>query len=1016
MNFSALAIKKPIPVILLFIILTVAGFMSFGRLPVQSLPDFDLPTITVSVSLPGATPATMETEVTRKLEDSIASLGSIEHIQSTVSDGSSITTVTFSLDKKTQEAVDDVRDAISRVRSQLPSDVKDPTVSKVTTSGGAILTYAIEASTRDEADLSWFVDNTINKSLLAIPGVSKVVRQGGISRQASVELDPVKLTAFGVTAADVSRQIRAIEQEAPSGQARISHQEQAVRTLATVGSVQELVSLPITLPDGRHLRLGDVAKVTDEGGERRQLALLDGKPVVSFQVFRSSGTSEVTVAAAVRAGLDKLQSANPEVKLSEISTTVTKVAKDYNASMRALYEGAVLAVLVVFLFLRDVRATLISAVALPLSIIPVFFAMKLFDFSLNSIVLLAMTLIVGLLVDDAIVEVENIVRHQRMGKPPLEAAKDAAGEIGLAVIATSLTLVSVFLPTAFMSGVPGKFFKQFGWTASLAVLASLLVARLLTPMMAAYWMKDSGHAEQPDGPIMRRYLRALTWCTQRPYLTLAMTAVLFVFSLFLATRLPSGFIPPADTGKVTLTLELAPGSTLAETQAISEEARRNIVRVPEVSRVFTSIGAGTEGSMRGVGSAGDVRKSSMLIDLKDGRERASRDIEADIRRQVAELPGVRMTVGQGGSGEKFSLVLSGDDPALLTQAANDVERDLRTLSGVGNVASSASLLRPEVVVRPDLTRAAELGVTAQAIGQALRVATAGDYDTALAKVNLPERQLPVLVKMADISRESLANLGLLKVQGRSGPVALQDVASLTMESGPAQIDRFDRKRNVTLTVELNGRQLGEVAKEVAQLKSLKQLPNGVQRQEFGEAERMRELFSSFGIAIALGIFCVYAVLVLLFHDFVHPVTILSALPLSIGGAFGALLIGGYSLSLSSLLGLILLMGIVTKNSILLVEYALVAQRERGLSRTEAILDACHKRARPIVMTTVAMVAGMVPIAVGFGEDNSFKAPMAVAVIGGLMASTLLSLLVVPVVFEVIDTLKARVANWRHRRA
>jgi len=997
MNVSAWAINKPIPALLLFIVLTLAGWMSFRALPVQNIPDFDLPTVTVSASLPGSTAATMETEVTRKIEDSLASLERIEHITSTVTEGSSVTTVQFVLEKNTQEAVDDVRDAVSRVRSQLPGDVQEPVITKVTMSGQAILSYAVEAPGKSAADLSWFIDNDVSKELLAASGVSKVTRVGGVDREVHIELDPTKMNSMGVTAADVSRLLRTATQDGSGGRTEFSGTEQAVRALGTVKSVEEIAKLPLALSNGQRIILGDVARVTDTSAEQRQLALLDGKPVVSFQVFRSTGTSEVDVAKAVRAKVAKLQAANPQMKVVEIGNSVSRVQSQYDASMKALYEGAFLAVVVVWLFLRDPRATFVSAVALPLSVIPTFFAMHLFAFSLNTITLLALTLVVGILVDDAIVEVENIVRHLGMGKTPRQAAIDAAAEIGLAVVATSMTLVAVFLPTAFMAGIPGKFFKQFGWTAALAVLASLLVARLLTPMMAASMMKPSKH-EEIEGKWTHRYLGMLEHCLANPWKTAAGAVAFFVASIALMTQLPAGFIPASDNGKLMVAVELAPGATLSDTTKVVEAVRHSAKEIPEVVRVYANAGGS------------DVRNASVTLDLDDKKTRSQTVVESDLRARLSHIPGARFSFGMGGSGEKLTLVLSGDNAQSLNQAAAAIERDLRTLPGLGNVSSSASLLRPELTIRPDLARAADLGVTASAVGQALRVATTGDFDTSLAKLNLEERQLPIRVTIPKEQRQDPEVIGQLRVQGKAGLVPLENFSTIAVDSGPAQIARFDRRRNVVLSVELAGKPLGEVMKDVNKLPSLQNLPAGVSRQASGDLERMQELFSSFGLAMALGVLAVYFVLVLLFHDFVQPATILAALPLSVGGAVIALMIGGYSMSMPVLIGLLMLMGIVTKNSILLVEYAARIQRERAISAVEAMREACAKRVRPILMTTVAMAAGMAPIAFATEGDSSFRAPMAVAVIGGLLTSTVLSLFVVPAVYRLVDTLKLRVAR------
>ncbi|GAB4214278.1 MAG: efflux RND transporter permease subunit [Rhodoferax sp.] len=1003
MNFSAWSIKNPIPTVMLFALLSFAGTLAFQSMKVQQFPDLELPTVTVVASLPGAAPAQLETEVARKLENAIAPLQGLKNIYTKVQDGGVTVTAEFRLEKATQEAVDDVRSAVQGVRSDLPSDVRDPVVSKVNLSGSPILAFTIRSPQMDDEALSWFVDNTVTRRLLGVKGVGSVVRVGGVSRQVEVALDPLKLQALGATAADVSRQLRLIQTESAGGRTDLGGSEQPMRTLATVKTAEELARIELSLGQGR-LRLDQVAKVTDTVAEPRALALLNGVPVVGFEITRSKGAGEVEVGAAVHAALTQLKAEHPDLELTQAFDFVTPVAEEFDASMTMLLEGTVLAVVVVWLFLRNVRATFVSAVALPLSVIPAFIGLAYFGFSINTVTLLALSLVIGVLVDDAIVEVENIERHLVMGKTPVQAATEAAEEIGLAVVATTFTLISVFLPTAFMAGVPGKFFKQFGWTAALAVFASLVVARLLTPMMAAYLMKPSLRPHK-DPFWMPAYLRASRWSLRHRWITLGLAGGFFVGSLALIPLLPTGFIPPDDNAQTQVYLELPPGSTLNQTRDAAEAARQLLRKIDHVKSVYTTIGAGAAGSdpFAPPGTL-EVRKATLTVLLSDRGQRPRKQvIENAIRAAMAELPGVRSKVGLGGSGEKYQLVLTGEDPQALASAAAAVEKDLRTLPGLGSITSSASLIRSEIAVRPDIARAADLGVTSSAIGETLRVATVGDYDVALPKLNLSQRQVPIVVKLDSQARQDLAVLGRLTVPGTHGPVMLNQVATLELTGGPAVIDRLNRARNITIEVELSGAPLGDVAAAVAQLPSVQNLPAGVKQLTLGDAEMMAELFASFGLAMLTGVLCIYIVLVLLFKDFLHPFTILTALPLSLGGAFVALLLTGKSFSMPSLIGLIMLMGIATKNSILLVEYAIVARRDHGLSRFDALLDACHKRARPIVMTTLAMGAGMLPLAVGWGAaDNSFRSPMAVAVIGGLITSTLLSLLVIPSVFSVMD--------------
>ena len=1022
MNVSAWCIKNPIPSVLFFIMLTLAGLLGFRAMKIQNFPDIDLPTVTVTASLPGASPAQLETEVARKIENSMATLQGVKHIYTKVQDGVATVTVEFRLEKPTQEAVDDVRDAVSRVRSDLPGDLRDPVISKMNLAGVPILTYTVASKRMDDEALSWFVDQTVAKTLLSVRGVGSVQRVGGVTREVRVELDPARLLALNVTAADVSRRLREVQQDAAGGRADLGGAEQSVRTVATVQTAQELARLDVPLADGRRIRLDQVATVADTVAEPRSAALLNGAPVVGFEVVRALKAGEVETAAGVRAALEQLRQAHPQVQITEAIDFVEPVQAGFDGSMLLLYEGAVLAVLVVWAFLRSWRATLVAATALPLSVIPAFALMHyVFGFTINVVTLLSLSLVVGILVDDAIVEIENIMRHLRMGKTPLQAAREAADEIGLAVIATTFTLIAVFLPTAFMSGVPGKFFVQFGWTAAIAVFFSLVVARMLTPMMAAYLMKAPRKPEpEPEPRWLTAYARMAAWCLRWRWVTLAATAVFFVGSFSLVPLLPTGFIPPDDLSQTQVTVTLPPGSTLRQTTETAEHARQLVQRHPQVRLVYTAVGGGAAGSdpfsMSGVP---EVRTAVLTINLTPRDERrgiSKQDVEAQLRQTLEAVPGARISVGLGGAaGNKYVLVLAGDDGRVLTEHAQQVERELRTIPGLGNVTSSSSLVRPELVVRPDPARAADLGVTAAAMADTLRVATAGDFDQALAKLNLAQRQVPVVVRLPAQARTDLDLLRQLPVPGARGPVPLGSVATLELSSGPAQIDRYDRQRNVNIEVELNQRPLGEVEAQVLALPSLKNLPPGVIQTTIGDAEAMAELFQSFGLAMLTGVLCIYVVLVLLFKDFVQPATILGALVLSVPGAFLALFVTHTAISMPSMIGLIMLMGIATKNSILLVDYVILAQRELGLARREAVLDACRKRARPIVMTTIAMAAGMMPIALGWGVDPSFRAPMAIVVIGGLITSTFLSLLVIPVLYTLVDDL-IRLAGRLRRRA
>ena len=1017
MNFSSWSIRNPIAVILLFLALTIAGLVSFGKMRIQNMPDMDYPVVTVLASLDGATPDQLENDVARKIENALVDLQGIRHMSSTLGDGTVSLMVQFEVDKPIQEALDQVRSKVQGVRADLPSALPEPVVDKVDVASQPVLAYAIQSDRMDMQELSWFVDNDLNRMLLGLKGVGKVTRVGGVTRQVHVDLDPTRLRALGLTVGAISEQLRNNQIESAGGHADIAQGRQPARVLARVKSAEQLKKVQITSGDGRRLLLGDLGTVSDTIEEPTTSAWLDGKQIVGFEVSRSRGESEVDVGQRVRELAQKLQQDRPDLKLTETMDFATPAQEEFDRTMHTLYEGAALAVIVVWFFLRNWRATFLSAVALPMSVLPAFMGMHLLDFTLNTVSLLALTLVIGVLVDDAIVEIENIERHLEMGKTPYQAAMEAADEIGLAVIATTFTLIAVFLPTAFMTGLVGRFFKQFGWTAAIAVFASLVVARMLTPMMAAYMLAPrQGREDGQDPRWLRTYLRLVRWVLAHRRQTAIYAVLFFVGALVLASHLPSAFIPPNDEEQTQVTLTLGPGATLQQTERAAETARRKLEKLPHIERVYTAIGAGSGNQFSGITS---TNYAALTLTLAPRAERPKKtEIEQSMRKVLEDLPGMRVSVGtDGSSGAKYEFVVSESDGARLNAAARDIERDLRRrLKGVGNITSSANLVRTEVIVRPDAAQAASLGVTPQAISDALRLATQGDYDQSLPKLNLEQRQVPIVVRLAKPARESLDALRRIVVAGANDPVMLGQVATLELGDGPATISRRDRDRNITFTIELGDRDLSSVEQQVMNLPSIKQLPNGVKIEQSGDAELMGDMFGDFGMAMLAGVLCIWMVLVLLFKSFLHPVTILSALPLAVGGSFVALLLGRYDMSMPALIGLIMLMGIVTKNSILLVEYAIMARRDHGMDRWHALMDACHKRARPIIMTTVAMGAGMLPAIIGTpSTDNTFSAPMGMAVLGGLITSTALSLLVVPAVFTYIDDFGQWAARLWHRK-
>ncbi|WP_201615052.1 efflux RND transporter permease subunit [Psychrobacter sp. JCM 18902] len=1016
LNVSAYSIKNPLVAILLFILLTLGGIYGFMKMKVQQFPDIDLPAVVVTVTLPGAAPSQLENDIAKKIENKLTSIEGIKHIRTTLQTGAATMVTEFVLEKDIQEAVDDVRSAVGEVRGDLPAAANDPIITKVSTAGFPVVTYSVASENMNVEDLSWFVDDTVTKRLSDIPGVSTVSRIGGLQREITVAADPITLSGLKLSITQLSNQITGIQQDSSGGEAEVGKTTQTIRVLGAVERASELNDLQVAIPAGGTQALGRMAQITDGAADPSSIAKLDGQTVVAFNITRSRGASEVEVMELVDAELAKLSADVGNITIEKVYDRATPIAEDYQASLRMLIEGGLLAVVVVFLFLRNIRATIVAAVALPLSVIPTFLGMYLFGFSLNIISLLALSLVIGVLVDDAIVEVENIIRHLRMGKTPYEAAMEAADEIGLAVVATTFTLIAVFLPTAFMGGIVGQFFRQFGWTAALSIFASLMVARLITPMMAAYILRPEKKHVEKQSALMGWYLKIVAWTLHHRWLTMGATLVLFVASLMLVKLLPTSFIPDNDIDQTRVAIELTPDVALEDTERVAALASERILAMPEVTNIFTSVGE-AQASMDSNSSGGKAENIAGLdIVLAPRAERGSKqEIERQISSLLAEVPGARFTVGLSSGGESgYNFSMTSTNPQLLEQTAQQIMSEIRGLPSAGSVTSDRSLPRQELTVTPDRLAMADKGVTTQDIATTLRVATVGDYEQRLSKLNLDTRQIPIVIRLPDVAKQNVSQLEGLYVPSSlpaEQGVRVGEVASLDFGTGPAQISRLDRERSISITVQPASGELGDLVQAVKSVPAMQQLPPSITIIDQGQAENMAELFSGFVIAMSVGVVCILGVLILLFGRILQPFTILMALPLSIGGAFVGLVITNSSLSMPSMIGFIMLMGIATKNSILLVDYALIAQR-RGLARFEAIIDACRKRARPIIMTTIAMGAGMLPLVFGWGDaDPTFRRPMAAAVLGGLVTSTLLSLVVIPVVYTLMDDLSGWFAKW-----
>ena len=1140
-NFSAWSIRNPVPAILCFVILILVGVQSFMRLPVTQFPNIDVPLIAISVSQSGAAPAELESQVTKRVEDAVSNITGLKNIISTMTDGTSQTLAEFRLEKSTDEALEDVKDAISKIRSELPGGIDEPIIQKIDVEGQSIQTYAVSAPGMTLEQLSWYVDDVVKRRLQSLKGVGRVERYGGVDREIRVDLNPAQLQALGITASEVNSQLSASNADFGSGRGEMGGREQAIRTLGGARTLQDLRDIKIALPGGRQAKLGDLATVTDSTEEARSFARYNSEPVVTISIFRAKGSSSTEVGDRVGEAVKELEKAGT-ANFTLVDDTVYFIYGNYKAAMETLIEGSVLAVIVVLIFLRDWRATLISALSLPLSAIPTFWAMDMLGFSLNLVSFLGITLATGILVDDAIVEIENIARHMRMGKSPYRAAMEAADEIGLAVIAITFTIVAVFVPVSFMGGIVGQYFKQFGLTVAVAVLFSLLVARLITPMMAAYLLRPTHHEEHVPGWLMRAYiklLRFLNWGPRfvrrapRPQLidkawagsagalmagliallaltvltsgvapNLVLTAVRYAFigvavlgglgiaalclrgiatffmgqwtlkfrhaaeydaaghdaeathrprlfsyltvlasfgilfgSTLLFPYLPTGFIPRGDESRFVLSVELPPGSPLKETDRVTAQMAWVVQKHPEVSHVFVLGGSSPTGSL-------EPRYASIFVNLRhrehsllnglvnpiiraasgvtgieiptfavDGRTKPQWDIESEILPKLSRLPDIRWAkITERGTREIEFNMLS-QDPIALEQAVAKLEAALRKETMLRAPSAQGGLERPEIKILPKTEEAAKLGLTAQQISQAVRVATIGDFGPLLAKFNAGDRLIPIRVQIPEDARTSwneIVNLRLTTPAGASVP--LSSVADVTFSRGPSSIKRLNRERQATIGADIvPGVELGEASARILDVAKGLNLPATVKIQESGDAEIQTEVNQEFIKAASLGIVLMLAVLFLLLGNIFQPFAIILSLPLSMAGVVISLLVTHNAFSMPVTIGLLMLIGIVAKNGIMLIDFA-VERVKHGMERLEAIIDAGRKRARPIVMTTIAMGAGMFPSALGIGEGGTFRAPMAIAVIGGLIVSTFLSLVFVPSFYIVMDDL-ARLASW-----
>ncbi len=1004
-NMSAWSIRNPVIPLVLFTALLFAGILSFNRMDVVNNPDIEFPAASISISQPGAAPTEIENQITQRVESAVRSLNGVKTISSTASEGNSRTFVEFSIGTDANQAVNDVKNAVDQVRGSLPDGILEPRINKVDVAGGFLGIYAVEANDMTIEQLSWFVDDTVAKRLLSVEGMAEVDRFGGVDREIRVNLDLAKMQARGVTATQINSALRQSNIDAAGGGTEVGGVRQSVRVLGSNDTAFELAQTRIRLANGQTIRLSDVATVEDSFSERTSISKVRDKEVVNFAMSRAKGASDVTTFDKAKEIIAEIEEANPGVRFIPLFNTVKYTESQYQSSLKAMIEGAVLAVIVVFFFLRDWRATIISAIAIPLSAIPTFWFMDLLGFNLNFLSLLALGLVAGVLVDDAIVEIENIVRHMRMGKSAYQASIDAADEIGLPVVATSFCIVAVFLPVGLMPGISGQFFKNFGITVVISVLMSLAVARMITPMLAAYFLRAKGHADHGEGPMMNRYMKILKWTLHNRWKMMGLGFAAFALTVLLFMITPSQFQPTINDDNSRVEIEMVPGTTLEQTEKVADQVANLLYQQPEVERALERVRVGN---------------ASIYITLKKDREKTSIEFERNLAPQLSQIADARVRFqsqsGGGGTGRDITVMLAGSDPVVLEQTATELVEQMKGLDTVVAPRVNADMRRPEIIIRPRTELAAELGVSTAALSQTIRIATLGEIEQNAAKFSLSDRQIPINVRLPKASRESLETISNLPVPTISGgTVPLSRVADISFGSGPTTIQRYNQSRRVFVGADLAPDVVkGTANKQIYDLPIMKNLPTGVSNAPVGEEEWQQELAFNFMIALISGVLLVFAVLVLLYKRLMSPLVNMGSLALApLGGIFLVWLVG-QPVSMPVLIGVLMLLGIVSKNSILLIDFA-IEEMARGTEKFEAIMEAGHKRAQPIVMTTVAMTAGMVPTALSLSGDGAWRAPMGTVVIGGLIVSTVLTLLIVPAGFSLADGLEKRMGPWMRRK-
>jgi hydrophobic/amphiphilic exporter-1 (mainly G- bacteria), HAE1 family len=1021
---SDFAIRRPIITVVTMIALSVFGIFALAALKTDEFPDVSPPIVSVAIPYPGASPDTVEREVVDPIEEQISAISGVKQIQSNSLDSFGVITVEFAFEKDLQEATQDIRDGISQIRNDLPTEMEEPILTRFDPNDLPIVQLTAASQTLSGPELTRLVDPGIVRQLRGVTGVAEVRVVGGIEREMTIELKPRALEAAGVGVGEVVQALQAQNLAAPVGRLNGSMDERTIRLKGRLDTPADFAQLVVTQRNGRLVRLGDVAEARDGTEEPRTAALFNGRAAVGIDIIKADEYSATDVSSRVAQQVERIKATLPAgVELITARDAGPRVANSVADVQGALIEGAILTVLVVFLFLNSWRSTVITGLALPVSVLASFVAVWAFGFTLNTMSLLGLSLAIGILIDDAIVVRENIVRHVEMGKDHYTAAREGTAEIGLAVAATTFSIVVVFVPIAFMGDLAGQWFQPFALTIACSVLVSLFVSFSLDPMLSAYWPDPHLEPHQRSwlGRLLVRfnnwfdrraegYKRVIGWALDHRFAMAGLAVLSLAGALALpATGIVGGaFFPDADNSEMLINIETPPGSSLDYTILKSEEAARLARAMPEVRYTYTTIGGRTEAVDEGI--------VYVRLTPKKDRARHQKQVEAALRAQLVRLGGVTASIGSGNfeNQKQIQLQLQGPESRELTRLATEVRAAVEQVPGAVDVGLSTRGQKPELEVTVDRALAGSVGVTVGQVAQTLRVAfaglDAGDW------IDPSGETRDVYVRLSPEARANVRDLASLPLfvagpEGGSVPVPLGQVARVKAGVGPARIDHLDRERVIAVQANTQNRPLTEVLKDIQPRLASVTMPPGYTIRQGGESEDQQEVFGQIFAALGLAVLLMYFVLVVQFGSFLEPLAIMLSLPLSLIGVMLAMLVTGSTLNLMSLIGVILLMGIVAKNAILLVDFAKWSE-EAGLSRREAIIEAGRVRLRPILMTTFALIAGMIPIAIGAGEGADFRAPLGRAVIGGVITSTILTLLVIPTFYEILtewrDALGARI--------